>query len=263
MAVRNRCFVVAAALVLASCSTASPPSPTPPPGMAVEPKPLVVYALDAGVRSKWKMIAPRARSLVLASTAVSLIGLIEYASSSTVVDPYKDNFRYVVAGDGFCDVEQSHIKVGAGDLISAPIGVSRGCKADRATLLFLTVSLSRGRNRVGLYEQPPPAGLIKAAALMDSLPDRTQTFAYRTLFNGFYGEILSAKIARLDGLSTSADEYVYVRRGEGEVLLAGRRSPLRPGALFVAPANTSFSMRATGKPLEALVIRSNHEVPAI
>jgi quercetin dioxygenase-like cupin family protein len=263
MAVRNRCFVVAAAFVLASCTTASPPSPTPPPGMVIQPKALVVYALDAGVRSKWKTIAPRVRSLVLASTAVSLVGLVEYASSSTVVDPYKDNFRYVLAGDGYCDVEQSRIMVGAGDLVGAPIGVSRDCKAHSATMLFLTVSLSRGRNRVGLYEQPPTAGLIKAGALMDSLPDRTQTFAYRTLFNGFYGEILSAKIARLDGLSTSADEYVYVRRGEGEVLLAGRRWPLRAGALFVAPANTGFSMRATGKPLEALVIRSNHEVSGI
>lgn len=263
MAVRNRCFFVAAAIVLASCGVTAPPSPTPPPGTAVEPKPQVVYALDSSARSKWKTIAPGVRTLILASTAVGLVDLVEYASSKTVIDPFKDNFRYVLAGEGYCDVEQSRISVRPGDLVVAPIGVSRGCKARAATLVFLTVSLARGRNRVGLYEQPPPAGRIDAAALMDSLPDRTRTFAYRTLFNGFYGEILSAKIERLDGLSTAADEFVYIRRGDGAVVLAGRRSALRPGALFVSPANTGFSMRATGKPLEALVVRSNHEVPGI
>jgi mannose-6-phosphate isomerase-like protein (cupin superfamily) len=231
--------------------------------MVVEPRAQVLYALDPGARSKWKTIAPGVHDLILASTAVSLVDLVEYASSSAVIDPYKDNFRYVLAGEGYCDVEQSRISVRPGDLVVVPIGVSRGCKARTATLVFLSVSLARGRNRVGLYEQPPTAGRINAAALMDSLPDRTQTFAYRTLFDGYYGEILSAKIARLDGLSTGADEFVFVRNGDGTVVLAGRRSPLRPGAMFVAPANTGFSMRAMGRPLEALVVRSNQEVSDI
>jgi mannose-6-phosphate isomerase-like protein (cupin superfamily) len=260
MAVRNRCLVGAAVIVLASCSSPVSTSPTPPPGMAVVPKAQVLYALDRRTRADWKTIAPHVRTVVLESTAITLVDLVEYASTKPVVDPYKDNFRYVLAGDGYCDVEETRIAVAAGDLVVAPIGASRDCKAHGGTLVFLAVSLARGRNRVGLYEQPPPAGRIKAAALMDSIPDRTQTYAYRTLYDGLYGEILAAKIAHLDGLSTGADEFVYIQSGQGAVVLAGRRSPLRSGAIFVAPANTSFSVRATGRPLEALIIRANHEV---
>jgi len=259
-----RCVAGAIAVSLAAACTSNPPSgPTPPPGLTVIPAPAVVDALDVAARSHWRTLAPHVRAKILASTAIDLVDLVEYASSSPVIDPYKDNFRYVIAGSGSCDVEQMHVPVREGHLIVAPIGVSRSCKAQRGTLVLLTVSLARGRNRVGLYEQSPPAGRIDAAGLMDGLPDHTQTFAFRTLYDGDYGEILAAKIAHLDGLSSAADEFVCVRRGAGSLVLAGKRWALRPGSVFVAPSNTSFSARADGPPLEAIVIRVNHEIPGL
>ena len=263
MAVRYRCFVGIAAVALAACGSTAPLSPTPPPGMALEPKAQVVDALDSSARSKWPAIAPRVRSLVLASSATRLVALVEYASSNTVVDPYKDNFRYVIDGDGVCQVEATKIPVRAGDLVVAPMGIARGCAAKRKTLTLLTVSFARGQSRVGVYLQPPPAGRIDAEKQMHSLPVASSAWVTKGLYEGYYGEILAAKAGVMDGPLNGSDEFIYIQNGDGELLLDGRRSRLAAGTIFVAPANKRFTIRAVGKPLEALIVRSYRQVSEI
>ena len=265
MAVRYRCFVGIAVVVLASCSPRTSPSPTPPPGMAVEAKAQAVYALDTSARSKWPVIAPRVHSVVLKSSATTLVALVDYASSNTVVDPYKDNFRYVIDGDGVCQVEATKIPVKAGDLVVAPLGVARGCTAHSKTLTLLTVSFARGQSRVGISLQAPPAGRINAAKQMHSLAVVKTGSITQGLYEGYYGEILAAKGGDLTGagLGNDVDRFIYVRAGVGSASLDGRSVRISPGAFIVVPANARFSMRARGAPLEALVVVCYRQVSEI
>jgi len=265
MAVRHRCLAGIAAVVLASCSAPGPASPTPPPGLAVQPTAQVVDALDPVARSHWKTISPGVRGLVLASSATALVSLVEYAKSSTVVDPYKDNFRYVIEGDGMCQVEATKLSVRAGDLVVAPKGVARGCTARRKTLTLLTVSFARGQSRVGISLQAPPAGRINAAKQMHSLAVVKTGSITQGLYEGYFGEILAAKGGDLTGagLGNDVDRFIYVRAGVGSASLDGRSVRISPGAFIVVPANARFSMRARGAPLEALVVVCYRQVSEI
>jgi len=266
MAVRHRCLAGIAAVVLASCSAPGPASPTPPPGLAVQPTAQVVDALDPVARSHWKTISPGVRGLVLASSATALVSLVEYAKSSTVVDPYKDNFRYVIEGDGMCQVEATKLSVRAGDLVVAPKGVARGCTARRKTLTLLTVSFARGQSRVGIDLQPPPGGKINAAKQMHSLAVMVMSGGLVTqgLYQGYYGEILAASGGNLEGAGTrDADTFIYIRSGEGSAVLDGRPTRLKAGTLLVVPVGARFSVPDRGTPIEALIVVHYRQVSEI
>jgi mannose-6-phosphate isomerase-like protein (cupin superfamily) len=261
LSVRRTIAAAAAMMSLAGCSTASQPSPTPPPGLAVAPAVAVFTARDIETMAHWKQLAPRVKTLILASTSVSLVDLVAYERSSSIIDPYKDNFRYVVAGTGECDIAGTRVAVAPGYLVVAPMFVARSCKATKGTLTFFAASLSRGKNLAGMMDQGPPAGRIDVDSIGRSLPSATTSAVLADLYKGFYGEVIAAKIAHLEGRIEGSDQFVYIRGGTGELWLAGKRHTLAPGALFVVPAATDVIVRATGRPIDALIIRSNVALP--
>src|SRR5689334_20833192 len=87
-------FVTLAVLAaLAACGPATAPAPTPPPGLAVAPTAQVIDVSDRDARARWPLVSPRVHAMVLGSTAISLVVVVEYESSDRVFDTSKDNFR--------------------------------------------------------------------------------------------------------------------------------------------------------------------------
>ena len=259
-AFRNWFSAIACGVALAGCY-APAPSPTPPPGLIVKPRAGVVYVFDRAAHvARWKALSPGVRGLVLASTDVTLVGLVEYAASSSVADPYRDNIRYDIAGDGSCDVESTHIPIASGDVVVSPRATQRRCVATRGTLTFLSISIARGHDVLGNLEKEPRGGRVRVAHILGVLPAR-QAGTLLPIFDGMHGHVYAMKLFHYGASATgpvAVDRFVYIMSGIGDLTLDGRRYDLRRGMVAVVPAGSDFTMNAKGAPIDALFISTAH-----
>ncbi len=181
-----------------------------------------------------------------------------------------EEIYYIVSGRATMDLNEQHLQVSAGDLITTPLGASHGlANYSRQDMAFFVVEVYPGKTASGVAREPAHISLRPRLRPSASVTGKQSAFRSACIdlswyFTGNWGQLTVVELPPAEELGLcqreGRDQVLFVVDGQAEITFEEESISGSTGLCLAVP--TSMSRRivnaSSQKPLEVICLEVYH-----